>query len=275
MEKVTFSIQVGEGEEIKFVSNGALLSRFGSDQHEKELNSEFFGELDDDSLLLSGLGAFICAVDEIKKRHQDVNEEELLEEIANKSASILQNLNYSNLIEKVSEAIEESEDESMDDTSPIGGNLLANLFGFGSGEDEDEEEQQQQPSVLQENVALSPLMESEDDEKPDSHLKVITSFKKNNGQPPEIQSSLEGYGQIQDIIEIGCANYTYSLNYANMKWFEMVPNSNPMLVQLQTSQKAAELLMKYQLGDAGELMGQMLPELFSSFFGNNDDSEKE
>lgn len=271
VEKVTFHAQVGEAEEVKIIANSALVTFCTG---ENELNTEIYGELDDNSLLLSGLGAFIFAVEEMKKRHPQMDEANFLEGISMKSAEILANMNYGELVKKMNNALEEENEEGKVVENPpfAGENLFANLFGFASKEEQGEE---QEPSVLLKNVSLSPLIEDSDEKKLLSHLKVVTTLKKVEGQPPEIQSNLEGYGQIQDIIEIGCANYTYATNYANSKWLELLPDSNPMMVQLQTSQKAAELLMKYQLGEASGLMGQLMPDFFSSIFGNNDESGKD
>lgn len=266
MEKVTINMKGVKEKEINTI--GAMLSHI-SDAN--ELTTEIYGELDDESLLLSGIGAFNAVVEELKKRHQDSDEEMVLDEICKKSSEILSKTNVGELIGRIAEALDDDGDENELVNQPAGENPFASLLSFGSNEGNKE----QGPSVLKENISVSPILEAKDDPKPITHLKVVTVFKKLDGQPPELESSLEGYGQIQDIIEMGCANYTYAINYANEKWLELLPDSNPLLVNLQTSQKAAELLMKYQLGDAGEMMGQMLPDLFDSFFGKQEESNDE
>lgn len=144
-------------------------------------------------------------------------------------------------------------------------NPQANLFNFTENQDQNQD-------IFHKEIIINC---SEIDEDSTGDLKLSSLLIKNEENENVVQTEIKGSGQIQEIIELGCASYTNAIEFAKQEVMKIDSNANQMMVNLQLSQKAAQLMMKYQLGDAGVLFENMFPGLFNSFLGDESEDNKD
>jgi hypothetical protein len=264
LDKITIQFENGQEMKVSGEVDGGILAQVYMQDNEKNIDSECFGNLNNEELLLSGIAAYATAVQELRKRYQAIGEEFDLESLGMTTAKTMIDWGFTEVVEEIANGFDRIMDDTTEEESAgedvNGFNPLSNLFGISEEQDDNGAE------VFHKEVRIN---HSGTENNPSGYLVVKSTLRKNEENKNIIDTEILGTGQIQDIIELGCAVYTETIDFAKKKVLELDPNANPMMVDMQISQKAAQLIMQNQFGEIGGLVGN----LFSGLLNSSDDDE--